>query len=408
MKAAGVWAAAGLVWALLLGILVWHGGRTALFMLAVLTFILLQGACARWLGPKQVFIRREYSAVMPVAGERIGMRLVVKMKGGLPPVWLKLRDEFGGEAAEYAEFAGFRRHLVIEAPPRSLPRGIYGQEKLTVSHSDLFGWFSYKRPSTVSGLLPVLPVPAPVAGGELRGEGQEQERRESAEERLVPTGQPGGSIRGYLPGDPMKAIDWKISARRGEWAVRAPEKEEALVSIVLLVTERDAYEGGPRKQEWQPGRGGRLDAAAGPPAAAQAFEAAVSAAAYLLAEAAAQGHAVMFRHGGMDRLCRWNPHSLGEEGPAGLAGLSLGAGSWSGAEMLAAAVRGCPGVPVTVITGTADSRLLDVNRQLAEWGASIRLLSCGLLETGTGNAGAPVRQAVPAGEEAKQDADVSA
>ncbi|GGA49858.1 DUF58 domain-containing protein [Paenibacillus physcomitrellae] len=407
MRAAGVWIAGCSVWGLMLAAVLWHGGRTALFMLAVLTFILLQGAAARWVGPRQVSIRREFSAVMPLAGEPVRMRLFVQMQGGLPPIWLKLRDEFGGETAEYWIFAGFRRNLMIKALPRSLSRGIYGQEKLNASHADLFGWFSYKRPSIVSGLLPVLPVPAAAAAGENGGAGHKQERREDAGERFVPSGRPGGLIRGYLPGDPLKAIDWKISARRGEWAVRSPEEEEALVSIVLLVTERSAYEDQPRKQDLQPG-GGRLTAGAGPLAAAETFEAAVSAAAFLLAEAAAQGHAVMFRHGGMDRLCRWNPHSLGEEGPAGLAGLSLGAGAWTGAEMLAAAVRSCPGVPVTVITGKADSRLLDVNRQVTEWGATIRFVHCGLLEAGTSVAGAPARQAVPAGEEAKPDADVPA
>ncbi|WP_138493391.1 DUF58 domain-containing protein [Paenibacillus pinistramenti] len=407
MKAVWVWTSAWLVWGLMLAAVLGYGGRSALFMLGAMTLILLQGMLARWAGPKTVTVRRRYSLMMPRAGQPVEMTLEIRLEGGLPPIWLKLKDEFGGgEPAEHWIFAGFRRQLCFTSRAEGLPRGLYGLEKLTVSHTDLLGWFRYKHSFMVSGLLSVLPVPARGMEGSAGGDGCQLENAQAAEERTVLSGPPGYAVRAYLPGDPLKAVNWKISARRGELTVRAPEEDQGITALILLDTDPASYQAGePSKPEPALTKtpGGAQAAAARPDEAASMFERAVSAAAFLLEDAASRGHAVLFRHGGMPRLCRWNPHSLGEGGPAELAAARLAAAAHGGPEMLADAVRISPGVPVTVVTGFSGGRLSAAAAELGGRGIPVRLICCAAPQAPAGSADQPAWPTnQPAGSAAPQ------
>ncbi|MBR2122846.1 MAG: DUF58 domain-containing protein [Lachnospiraceae bacterium] len=52
----------------------------------------------------------------------------------------------------------------------------------------------------------------------------------------------GNDIRMYIPGDPMRQIHWKNTARSGELMVRLPKEKEIRLINVILVPERPPYE----------------------------------------------------------------------------------------------------------------------------------------------------------------------
>ncbi|WP_223066997.1 DUF58 domain-containing protein [Paenibacillus caui] len=368
MNMTGIWTAFCTVWLLALGLLLWHGGPSVLFVLSVLTFMMLQGAAAKWAGPRQLSVRRNYSAARPLSGERVDVVLSIAVTGGLPPLWLKLRDGFGGmDHPEQLLFAGFRRNLTCAYTVDGLARGIHGRESITAANTDLFGWFSYSIPCTCSGILPVLPRSSEETGAEHGGNGISGSTDDTYDGITLP-GPPGSRIRSYEPGDPLKSIYWKGSARRGDLVVYMPEEENTSFRLVLLDTERNAY------SDDLPKAGGSLKDSSGTNAV---FERAVSAAASVLEAGAEGGHTLFFRHGGMESVRRWNAHSDGEDGPVLLAAVSLwDGGAVSCPEMLYEAVREYKALPVTVITGSPSDRLSAVISELAELGHDIELISC--------------------------------
>jgi hypothetical protein len=53
--------------------------------------------------------------------------------------------------------------------------------------------------------------------------------------RRLPEETPGSDLRPYQPGDPLRAINWKVSARLSELVTRVPDKmEKRTVTILML------------------------------------------------------------------------------------------------------------------------------------------------------------------------------
>ena len=57
-----------------------------------------------------------------------------------------------------------------------------------------------------------------------------------------------GDIRGYLPGDPLNRIHWKLSAKRGELLIREPE-EDSISEMISKRTERQRENAGIRQEK---------------------------------------------------------------------------------------------------------------------------------------------------------------
>lgn len=354
MKRAGGWLATSGIWLLVLGLTIFRGGRTAVFMLSLLTLILLQAAVFQWMRPRQVQIRRYYSSSRLYAGDSVEVLLSIKLSGGWPPLWLSVEDHLGGlEHPEQVLFAGFRRELAFSYRIDGLSRGVYGlgAEEITVKQTDGFGWCRYEIPCETAGTLIVEPRPLAKAAGEAVSSSGFEPGVAHRNDASLSAGWPGQTLRAYEPGDPVSRISWKASARTGKLFVRSVEDGEAAPLLVLLDTNPQAYkqpawqqselgadQGGVQAQlsadrqaevrdvQEAEGRGGSLPADQTgsesrdhrsvfsakedkqpvlTPAEQDVFERAVSASAALLMEAAAAGRPVWFRHGHMDRACLW-------------------------------------------------------------------------------------------------------
>ena len=168
-------------------------------------------------------------------GEGVAMEVSVSHKSLLPiaPVSLKMRATSNTPSATiYLTELGRRTqkvtyHLQAEHVGAMFP----GVESFTVS--DVFGLFQKEHtPESVGNELLVLPVPFDVApltfaAGDM---GVETMKR-AMEDPSSPS-----DFRGYQPGDPLKRIHWKMSARKREIMIRQFEEPALPDALVLMDT----------------------------------------------------------------------------------------------------------------------------------------------------------------------------
>lgn len=225
-------------------------GTAAVIGLAV--FVLCAGFLARaW--SKHAFDRLTYERRIPetraFAGDRMGMTLRLVNDKLLPIPWLELKDPIP-EAIDLKDehlspapgpgqvilqrsthltwYERISYPLSFKAPARGYYR--FGPARLT--SSDLFGLFPVEQenedrdgiivyPKTYT--LPELGLPAQRPFGERKG----RERIFEDPGRIA-------GLRDYRPGDPMRRIDWKASARRQELQSRVYEPSSTLHLLVAL------------------------------------------------------------------------------------------------------------------------------------------------------------------------------
>ncbi|XOK60463.1 DUF58 domain-containing protein [Paenibacillus elgii] len=130
--------------------------------------------------------------------------------------------------------AGFRRNAVMHCTVQGqgLVRGVYRQEALIVSAVDAFGLVQAKRESAGGGQLWVLPggsgTAMPLPGAAPEGTRPASRRPPGSD----PVPQVSGT-RPYAPGDPLRRIHWRSTARTGE--LRAKETELPAAGRQLIV-----------------------------------------------------------------------------------------------------------------------------------------------------------------------------
>jgi uncharacterized protein (DUF58 family) len=156
-----------------------------------------------------------------LVGDRLEERFTISNRSPLPALWLELHDHSnlpnytagritqadGGEVLEWQTLGFCSRRGLFTLGPTSLHSG------------DPFGlWTVDLELPNRSALLilpPILPLPGiAVAAGGSTGEGKRPRR--SALETTVSA----NTVRDYVPGEPLKAIHWRTSARRDSLFVR--------------------------------------------------------------------------------------------------------------------------------------------------------------------------------------------
>lgn len=240
----------------------WIGGCIALVFFGMVTgsaplvglgaLVLGAGGAARlWarLSLEQVEYRRELSERRAFSGEQVKLRLRLANRKLLPVPWLELRERLpeaaplveghttptGQHGAVYltrttALRSGDRLEwpLTMHAGRRGYHR--FGPARLT--SGDLFGLFEREQEAGGIDTLVVYPrtYPLPDMGigsdrpfGELRGG-----------RRIFPDPVRAIGVRDYVPGDPLKQVDWKATARAGRLQSRLYEPSRALAVVVAL------------------------------------------------------------------------------------------------------------------------------------------------------------------------------
>lgn len=120
-------------------------------------------------------------------------------------------------------------HVIGELPDR---RGLYRTHSVVVRWYSPFGLFAASKVEKAAGETLILPddersVPADAAraiGRRVAGLAQSEQM---------------GSVRGYTPGDPIKLISWKHTARRGKLMTRETGRDER-ATLLLAVNTRGA------------------------------------------------------------------------------------------------------------------------------------------------------------------------
>ncbi|MCM3272371.1 DUF58 domain-containing protein [Paenibacillus elgii] len=263
------------------------GGRTAWFLVYVWAFFvvylgLFRAAAGRGLRAERLSDGME--AMLSAAPERIQCGLSadrfvysgesVSMAYRLSAAWLTW---FGGWLRVEERWVhegtgervvrrgtvetGFRRAEVMHCTMQGFDRGVYRQEALIVSAVDAFGLVQAKRESAGGGQLWVLPggsgTAMPLPGAAPEGTRPASRRPPGSD----PVPQVSGT-RPYAPGDPLRRIHWRSSARTGE--LRAKETELPAAGRQLIVLDAAGAGGSAGAALWaDPALSAAVEAAAG-------------------------------------------------------------------------------------------------------------------------------------------------
>lgn len=129
---------------------------------------------------------------------------------------------------------GAEQSLTLQLVPTAL--GTWRWRRLTVRVRGLFGLGWWTRRLDQPAALRVLPdrLGRPGRQGSATGLGERHRQREGGGSELL-------YLRDYQPGDPLRGIDWKASARSGGTKVRVFSRDEHLELLLLLDCGRTSH-----------------------------------------------------------------------------------------------------------------------------------------------------------------------
>ncbi len=369
----------------------WKGGQSLLFLLLLFVIVIIQGAALQMFGPKQVRVERSWFPLNPKAGEEVTMTLTITLSGGFLPLWMQAEDEWS--VSPYAEsgsekeskrgrlaFGGWKRKYTGSYLMREMNRGVYTGESVRITWGDSFGWFKRSLRAEANDVLVIHPALLPIALPELEaadpdGEGHRMGR--SAEMEGTPDT---GRLRIYEPGDPLRRIHWKSSAKKGTLLTRIPDPAESHSRCLFLDTTESSYSGslGGNPADKRTGRSMAPTKGRTP----DRFELAVSAAAAWFCNVHGRTGEACFRHGGMSvtgfrSVPIFSGKSGLKEGLDLLAGAALAPGL-SSAELLRSAQASLHRQSLTFITGHLTPELGETALHLLKRGAALEIwYACG-------------------------------
>lgn len=206
-------------------------------------------------------------------GEEFDLALTIENNKPLPLPWLHIsqflprgievvesdaaiRHPLGGQTINVDTSLGGYERLTMINRLRAKRRGHYPLAPALLAGGDLFGFYDTRRQSeSGGGRLVVFPRIVPLPDFFLpsaRPIGDALSRRRVAEDQNRPA-----MVREYLPGDPMKWVDWKATARQRRLYVKRFEPSINQHVVILL----DCRTGGDANANWSE-RQWLLDAAA--------------------------------------------------------------------------------------------------------------------------------------------------
>jgi uncharacterized protein (DUF58 family) len=220
----------------LVGAVAWYKSiNLVLIVVYAMALLLLLNGLLAWLAVRRTSVSR--IAVPPMfAGERAECRVKVT-NGSARPVTVTAEDRAGAGANTFLVYRLPAGQSITCSAWREFPtRGRFGGP-VTVMSGFPFGFLECERPGDASGEIIVLPahgyaepdglrrwVSRQVADGDRARRVQRRVTTDHAEVR---------GVRTYRPGDSLRDVHWRTTARRGELMVReydtAPSPELVLV-----------------------------------------------------------------------------------------------------------------------------------------------------------------------------------
>jgi uncharacterized protein (DUF58 family) len=159
--------------------------------------------------------RIEEAQPMPAgAGGTVAAWLCTGKRSWAIGVELELQGAPGAVAASVGEASGETR---IEVPVPPLKRGVYPLTAARIVSSWPLGLWKARRPMSAPPEIVVYPAPLALvtAHGGTGGVGELYDMLGAAQGFLQPS-----SLREYRPGDELRLVHWKASARRGSLVIK--------------------------------------------------------------------------------------------------------------------------------------------------------------------------------------------
>jgi uncharacterized protein (DUF58 family) len=153
-------------------------------------------------------------------GDLLEERFTLRNDGWAPAVWVEVIDRSTMPSYDPTRITGVepRSETRWQTKGVCVRRGLYMLGPTTLVSQDPFGVYrvekDYSSAATMAVMPPVLPLPAiEIAPGGRAGDGR---TRTDAPERTVDA----AGVRDYVPGDSLRWIHWRTSARTGTLHVR--------------------------------------------------------------------------------------------------------------------------------------------------------------------------------------------
>jgi uncharacterized protein (DUF58 family) len=170
-------------------------------------------------------------------GQEVEVKVDIRNRGWLPVLWMRLHDTVPAELAPGGAFRRVisllpREHLSLSYPLTGRRRGYYELGPLVGQGGDLLGTASYRTQQAAGDCLIVYP--RIVALNELGFPSQSPFGTLPSRERIFEDPARVRGVRDYQPGDSLRRIDWKTSARVGVLQVRRVEPAISLETAIFL------------------------------------------------------------------------------------------------------------------------------------------------------------------------------
>jgi uncharacterized protein (DUF58 family) len=200
---------------------------------------------ARWWTARSIVslsIEREFVDHI-FTGESTRVILRIENHGLLPIPWLRYQETsdlaLGGGAVNVALSLGSRKRVELEYSLDGRRRGVYEVGPGRVVTGDVFGFVEAHGRSITAARLVVYPIVIPLAHLNLTsrapyGTITTREPVFADPARVV-------GIRSYAPGDPLRSIDWKTSARVGALQVRKVSPAVSVATVIFLDMQSQAF-----------------------------------------------------------------------------------------------------------------------------------------------------------------------
>lgn len=199
----------------------------------MLMLLVLTSGLGVWYAARTLEITSSMSGRVVQRGEDVQLTVTVQHRGIIPiaPMLLELyaTPDTPETAVRLKDAPGRTQRLTL--PFHGTHVGVSSPGVKSCTMEDLFGFFSLtKTPGTAQSELLVLPMPfsvEPLAFAP--GDSGLETMARATEDVTSPS-----DIRGYLPGDALKKIHWKLSARKNELVVRRFEEPVLPDALVLM------------------------------------------------------------------------------------------------------------------------------------------------------------------------------
>ena len=213
--------------------------------------LLVAGGAWVWsrLSLERLDFERTLSANRAFAGDEVLLRITVTNRKPIPLAWVRVMDSVP-EGLELVEHPlewdpkllvqnlvhrvslGAYERVRWTYRLRCTRRGLFRLGPASLRTGDIFGFFPRQRALTEQDFILVYPrtVPLPDTGLPARWPvGDRRGARRLYQDPARPSG-----VRDYLPGDPVKHIDWKATARRGGLQVKVFEPGASILAVPVV------------------------------------------------------------------------------------------------------------------------------------------------------------------------------